>query len=67
MEHMAHVRDPRKESIFAAIREEPGVAVTDPGRFIVEYHPHVYVESAKPGSCAYCPFRRRYPVHPQEV
>jgi hypothetical protein len=41
--------------------------VTDPGRFIVEYHPHVYVADAKPNVCAFCPFRRRYSVHPKEV
>jgi hypothetical protein len=63
----AHVRNPDRESIIAAVREDDSVPVTDGGRFMVEYHPHIFLPGPRRGGCRVCPFGRRSPVHPLEV
>jgi hypothetical protein len=69
-------RDPRRESIYRAVREDGTVPVTDAGRFVVEYWPHLYgsepiarVVARAWGHdvCSWCPFPRVHPVHPEEA
>lgn len=69
---MLTLRDPRRESIIAGVREDATVPVTDAGRFRVTYHPHAFEPAplvrgrAPQYPCEWCPAPRRSAAHPRE-
>ena len=62
----ARARDPRVESIYGGVRERNDLPVSDPYRFMVNILPHQCERGPGNQQCAWCPYPRVHPVHPEE-